>query len=177
MSAADDCVQPPLNPATQALEALRPVLDQDIQWFDREANAHKRIYRTCATAVIALTAATTITASLGLAVDARHARTLQFIVIALTATTTGVTAWAEMRRARELWRHEREVGYALKDIRRELSYRSATSSLTRKDVDDYFARACSIIGSSSDKWSRIHEKSLAAAQAVAPPEAGSTPAP
>lgn len=159
-------VQLPPSAAKRALEVLLPVLDQDIKRFEREADVHKGIYRTCATAVIALTAATTITASLGLALDQRHARTVQFIVIALTATTTGVSAWAEMRRARELWRHEREVGYALKDIHRELSYRAATSVLSQEEVDRYFARANAIIGSSSTKWARIHEKTLADSQVV-----------
>lgn len=164
-----------LTPARRALGVLLPVLDKDIKWFDDEATEHKRIYRRCATAVIALTAATTITASLGLALDQRYARTVQFIVIALTATTTGVSAWAEMRRVRELWRHEREVGYALKDIRRELAYRAATSAMTQDDVDGYFARASAIIGSSATKWSRIQEKKQAESPVVVAADGGQKP--
>lgn len=167
--------QPQSTPARRALGVLLPVLDNDIKWFDDEATEHKRIYRRCATAVIALTAATTITASLGLALDPRYARTVQFIVIALTASTTGVSAWAEMRRVRELWRHEREVGYALKDIRRELAYRAATSAMTQEDVDGYFVRASAIIGSSATKWSRIQEKKLAESSAVAAADGAQQP--
>jgi len=110
--------------------------------------------------VIGLTAATTITASLGLALGNSYGRAIQFIVVALTATTTAVSAWAEMRKARELWRHEREVEYALKDILRDLSYRSATGPIADNYLDDCFSRAKAFIGSSSSKWARIHERSL-----------------
>lgn len=141
-------------------QALRKILESDIDSFGREADKHKNIYRTCASSVIALAAATTITASLGLALDKTYGRAIQFIVVALTATTTAVSAWAEMRKARELWRHEREVEYALKDILRDLSYRSATGPIADNYLDDCFSRAKAFIGSSSSKWARIHERSL-----------------
>lgn len=143
-------------------QALRNILESDIGSFSREADRHKKIHRTCASSVIALAAATTITASLGLALDKTYGRAIQFIVVALTSTTTAVSAWAEMRKARELWRHEREVEYALKDILRELDYRSVTGESNEKYLDDCFNRAASVIGSSSSKWARIHERSLAA---------------
>ena len=66
--------------------------------------------------MIVLNAATTITASLELALGKSYGRAIQLIVVVPTATTTAVTAWAEMRKARELWRHEREVEYVSKDI-------------------------------------------------------------
>jgi hypothetical protein len=139
-------------------QALRKILQNDTQWFHNEAGKHKRIYRYCASSVIVLTAATTITASLGLALDKQYGRAIQFVVVALTAATTAVSAWAEMRRARELWRHEREIEYALKDILRDLDYRSAGAMIDDKYLDDCFDRASAVIGSSSSKWSRIQEK-------------------
>lgn len=144
-------------------QALRLILKNDIQWFHDEAGKHKRVYRQCASCVIVLTAVTTITASLGLALDKQYGRAIQFIVVALTATTTAVSAWSEMRSARELWRHEREVEYALKDILRDLDYRSAGAIADDKYLDDCFNRASSVIGSSSSKWSRIQEKKRDAA--------------
>jgi len=141
-------------------QVLRRILAKDILWFNDEADEHRSIYRHCASAVIALTAATTITASLGLALDKYYGRAIQFAVVALTATTTAVSAWAEMRRARELWRHEREVGYALKDILRDLDYKSAAAEIADDYLDDCFNRASIIIGSSSSRWSGIHERRL-----------------
>jgi hypothetical protein len=141
-------------------QVLRKILTTDIESFNSEADRHKKIHRYCASSVIGLTAATTITASLGLALGNSYGRAIQFIVVALTATTTAVSAWAEMRKARELWRHEREVEYALKDILRDLNYRSATGPIADNYLDDCFSRAKAIIGSSSSKWARIHERSL-----------------
>ena len=143
-------------------QALRKILEDDIRSFSGEADRHKKIYRDCASSVIVLAAATTITASLGLALDKTYGRAIQFIVVALTATTTAVSAWGEMRKARELWHHEREVEYALKDILRDLDYRSVTGESNEKYLDDCFSRAASVIGSSSSKWARIHERSLPA---------------
>ena len=56
----------------------------------------------------------------------------------------------------------RDVEYALKDILRDLDYRSVTGESNEKYLDDCFSRAASVIGSSSSKWARIHERSLAA---------------
>jgi hypothetical protein len=148
------------RPATaaspEAVRKLLQILDSNIHWFKKQADEHKKVHRLCASTVIALTASTTITASLGLVLGKEASRVLQFLVVALTATATAVGAWSEMRRARELWRHERAVGYSLKDIRRELMFRQATSGLSAADVDAYFSRANAIISSSSSQWSLIH---------------------
>ena len=77
-------------------------------------------------AVIALTAITTIVAGTGL-IFPENGKTAQFIVLSLTAITAAVTAWAEMRKARELWQHEREVYYALIDIQREMEFVAVNS--------------------------------------------------
>ena len=147
-------------PGDKKQQVLREILVNDIQSFGREADKHKKVYRACASSVIVLTAATTVIASLGLALDKVYGRAIQFAVVLLTATTTAVSAWSEMRKARELWRHEREVEYALKDILRDLDYRVAAGEFSEKYLDDCFNRAASVIGSSSSKWARIHERSL-----------------
>lgn len=149
-----------IDPSAKKQQVLRTILETDIQSFGREADKHKKVYRACALSVIVLTAATTVIASLGLAIDKTYGRAIQFGVVVLTATTTAVSAWSETRKARELWRHEREVEYALKDILRDLDYRSATGELSEKYLDDCFNRAASVIGSSASKWARIHERSL-----------------
>jgi len=137
-------------------QALRQALNRDVRRFDTEATKHKLIYRSCALVVIVLSTMTTITASLGLLLDQRYGRTIQFTVVALTAITTAVSGWMEMRRARELWRHEREVGYALRDILRDLDYRSATGEFNDHYLDQCFERAREIIGTSSVNWKMIH---------------------
>lgn len=132
------------------LTKLRELLKANIDRFNIESQKHKDLHRTCATSTIVLTAATTIVASLGLILAKSHGRTLQFAVVVLTATTTAVAAWAEMRRARDLWQHERE-----------LDFRATIEELSEKDLNQYFRRVAAVLGSSSEKWTRIQEKKAA----------------
>jgi len=84
-------------------EILHKFMDDDINHFDFESKKHKKLYRLGRTMVISLTALTTITAGIGLILPESSIRVTQFGVLCLTAITTGVSAWVEMRRARELW--------------------------------------------------------------------------
>ncbi|MDA1014519.1 MAG: hypothetical protein O3A00_08725 [Planctomycetota bacterium] len=79
----------------------------------------------------------------------------------MTAITAALTSWAEMRRARDLWQHEREVYYALIDIQREMEFVAATKELTEADLLGFFARIAAVLGSSSQKWARILAKKAA----------------
>jgi hypothetical protein len=137
--------------------ALRQILKAEIHRFDGQATRHKKMHRRLASSVIILTAATTILAAFGLAVEQRYGRNIQFGVVALTAVTTAVSAWSELRKASELWRHEREIAYALRDILRELDYRSATASISDDALDACFERASAMISASSSKWRGIHD--------------------
>jgi hypothetical protein len=107
--------------------------------------------------VTVTTALTTIVAGLGLVLEG-HERQLQFAVLALSALGTAITSWAASRRARDLWQHEREVYYALSDIRRELEFRCSVKVLDLAEIEEIFTRSGSILGSSTAKWSRILEK-------------------
>ncbi|HXH37819.1 MAG TPA: DUF4231 domain-containing protein [Thermoanaerobaculia bacterium] len=142
-----------------AAEKLRDLLAKDIDRFDIESSKHKRIHRRSQGFLIILTAATTVAAGLGL-VFPNRVKDIQFLVLALSAVATGATAWTEMRRARDLWQHEREVFYALKDILRELDFRSSVRTLELAEVDELFQRTTSVLGASTAKWSRIQEKKL-----------------
>jgi hypothetical protein len=138
---------------------FRELLAVDISRFDVESSKHKRIHRTAQGLLIILTAAITISAGLGLVLTGRE-REVQFLVLFLSAVATGVTAWTESRQARDLWQHEREVYYALKDILRELDYRSSVRTLELSEIDELFQRTTAVLGSSTAKWSRIMEKKL-----------------
>lgn len=140
------------------LEKLNDQLKKDIERFDRESTKHKSMHRRCQTAVIALTALTTITAGTGLIVPIEAVPALQFVVLCLTSTAAALTAWSEMRRTRDLWQHEREVYYALVDIRRELEFHSALRELTQDELNRYFKRMATVLGSSTQKWVHIQEK-------------------
>lgn len=141
-----------------AFEWVTESLKQDIQRFEQESEKHKTLYRRSQTATILLTAITTIVAGAGLILPETSARGIQFTVLCLTATSAAVTGWAEMRRARELWQHEREVYYALIDIRREIEFLAASKELTPAELEAFFKRIAAVLGSSSQKWARIQEK-------------------
>jgi len=136
--------------------ALQEMLKEDIARFDRESTRHKGMFRRTQTAVIALTASTAIVAGLGLILPGLDSA-IHFAVLCLAAVTTAVTSWAEMRRARELWQHERMVFYALKDLAREVDFYASVRALTPENLEGYFQRAAGILGTSTQQWSKIQE--------------------
>ncbi len=142
---------------TQAQAHLLGELEDNIQRFDRESDKHKRLYRRCQNLVIGLTAVTSVVAGLGLLLPGGE-RYSQFAVLCLSAGVSAVTAWGEMRRLRELWQHEREVFYALVDLRRELEFARTYGELGVSDLQAYFARMNVLLGSSSQQWAQIHQQ-------------------
>lgn len=141
------------------VDSLRDMLKENIKRFDVESQKHKRLHRQCQSVLITLGAATTVVAGMGLILPETYGKAIQFAVLCLTAIATAVATWAETRRARELWQHEREVYYALIDIQRGVDFVAANKSeLTPKDLEDFFQRMDAVLGASSLKWARIQEK-------------------
>jgi hypothetical protein len=150
-----------------AFETLSQSLMKDIKRFDDESKKHKFLYRRCQTALIALTGITTVVAGAGLILPDSSGKAIQFAVLCLTASTAVITSWGEMRRARELWQHEREVYYTLIDIQREMEFVKANRELTQADLEGWFKRVAAVLGSSSQKWARIQENKTAEQTAAA----------
>jgi len=146
------------NEKITGFESLRSSLDQDIARFNIESSKHKRLHRKYQRAVIILSAVTTIVAGSGLILPEESGKALQFAVLCLTASTAAISAWAEMRRARELWQHERDIYYRLVDIKRELVFVSTNRELKPQDLEDFFKKISEVLGSSTQKWSGIVEK-------------------
>jgi hypothetical protein len=116
---------------------------------------------------MALSALTTIVAGSSLVLPESIGKGVQFAVLCLTAVTTAVAAWAEMRRARELWQHERELYYGLIDIQRGMEFVAANRELTPNDLENFFQRIDALLGSSSQKWACIQDKKTAELGAAA----------
>jgi len=149
----------PKGNKADAASTLRELLAADIERFDTESTKHKTIHRRGELVVIVTTALTTVIAGLGLVVSGRENQ-IQYTVLVLSALSTAVTSWAASRRARDLWQHEREVYYALKDILRELDFREAAAALDLHKIQELFDRSASVLGSSTAKWSRILSRKL-----------------
>lgn len=140
-----------MNAATRLLE----ILSSDTGRFDEESQKHKGRHRRYTTLAIILTALTSIVAASGLVLGPSRGPMIQFAVVVLTATATAISAYAESRRFRDLWQHEREVYYALMDIEREVRFMDSVRALTEEEVKAYFRQASAVLGSSTAKWSEI----------------------
>ena len=144
--------------AMGGVDALLESLRKDITRFDGESAKHKILYRRCETLVIVLTALSSVVAGAGLVLPERTGPYAQFTVLLLTTTTAAISSWERMRRARELWQHEREVYYALLDVQREIEFVASNRPLTSEELEQYFRRIAAVLGSSSQKWARIQQK-------------------
>jgi hypothetical protein len=140
------------------VEALRQILKDETERFGKESHGHKVLHRKYQKTIIILTSVTTVVAGAGLVVPQYADSFIQFVVLGLTASTAAISSWSELRRARELWQHERDIFYKLLDIQRELEFISSTRELKISEVDDYFNRINHVLGSSTEKWSAIVEK-------------------
>jgi hypothetical protein len=152
-------------------EKLERQLWEVIDFFDEESNKHKSRYRRCQTLIIALMATTTIVAGLGLILPV-SGKAIEFAVLCLTASSTAVAAWTEMRRLQELWHRNRQAHHALCDIQREMEFVKANEGgLKPGDLRRLFDRMAAVLAASSEEWMRIVEQKVAEPQA---PSAGST---
>jgi len=142
---------------TKLVEFLK-MLDGEIERLDREAVAHKEIHRSVRTAVIVLSALTTIAAGAGLLLPNAH-NAVQFLVLVLSAGTTATGSWGEMRRARELWQHERALYYALVDIKREIQFnRIISGEPDEEQIKTYFVRVSGVLTPSIDRWVKMQNE-------------------
>jgi hypothetical protein len=139
----------------EALKWLEASLKKEIAHFHSESEKHKRIDRASRTAAIVLSALTTVVAAVGLHWH-ENQETIQFVVLCSTTLMAAVTGWTEMRRARDLWVHERDIHNALKDIQRAMVRTAATKKeVTLEDVNELFMRIDEVLVSSSRRWGAI----------------------
>jgi hypothetical protein len=138
----------------QPQQTLSTVLSDEIDRFDKASSDHKNSHRLFAGGTIFLTALSTVVAGSAPLWDSTSKLPV-FLVLSLTATSTAVAGWAELRKYRELWQHEREIYYALLDIQREYEFRASLKPLTEQDSLEVFARINRVLGSSGLKWAKI----------------------
>ena len=138
---------------------LKSLLLCEIESLRNKSDEHKHLFRRIQYSIITLTAASAVVSGLVLLKpDGVEARTLQFVVLAITTLVTAVTAYGELRRSRELWQHEREVFYALKDLHRESVFFESLGELTVEKQHEIFGRAQFVLGSSTNQWVGIYAR-------------------
>lgn len=141
-----------------AYEHLLDLVAGERAHFDRQAERHRDAYRWGQTGLIALSAAASITAGLGLLLGTQFGPLLQFTVLVLTTVGTGLGAWLEMRRTRELWQHERALHHGLQDLEREMHFRGAQGVPSHEQVEAWFQRLQQLLGTGSERWAKIVER-------------------
>ena len=131
---------------------LRKELEKQILRFDDESTGHKRLYRRLRYAALGLTGLATVLASAALTF-ARLQDWLNIAIVVVTASAGVITSIEGLRKPAELWIHERNVLYALKDLLREMNYETTATGALKK-VDIYFNQLQHILGASKEKWTK-----------------------
>ncbi len=158
---SDDATEAWEDASLSAFERLRGLLERDSKRFDSESRKHKKIDRFCRTAALAIAALTTTVGGSAMLFDdegfKHYGKTVEFLVLCLTALATAINAWADIRRARELWVHDRALFHDIEDIRAELVVTRDPGTMDPEDVHKLFKRRADVLASSSRRWGMIFE--------------------
>lgn len=128
-------------------------LDKQIHWFEKESTKHKNLHRRLRMLVFVLTGLASVFA--GLPVIFPHLQ-VQFSILILVVTSglTVLNAVEGLRKANELWIHERTTLYQLHDLRRDLDFQ-AESATEAVDVEGLYMQLQESLQSSRDRWNRL----------------------
>ena len=127
-------------------------LDEEIKRFGKDSITHKKMYRAMRYAVFTLTAASTGLAKRAVAFPQSQSA-ISLAIVFISAAAGVVSSIEGLRKPAELWIHERATHYALKDLKRELEFRSADQTAP-VSVDEHFSKMQAILGAAGDKWNR-----------------------
>ena len=123
-----------------------------IKKFDDESQKHKSLYRKLRYTALILTGVATVLASVALSFTEIQSF-LNMAIVVVTASTGVITSIEALRKPAELWIHERNILNALKDLKREIDYKSSSTGEI-DEIDDYFNKLQQILGSSQEKWTK-----------------------
>ncbi len=75
-------------------------------------------------------------------------------MILVVSAVAGVLASLEgLRKADELWIHERTIFYTLSDLKREMEFELKAGDMAPATLENFFIRLQTILVNSGDKWS------------------------
>jgi hypothetical protein len=143
-------------------------LTSAIKRLDADSREHKRMYRRLRYSVFALTACSTVLASVALMYSVPTPG-ISIAIVLVTATVGVISSIEELRAPAKLWIHERTTHYALLDLKRELEFLAAGNP-DDKAVEKCFGTMQTILGASCDKWSAIPQVQDSHGKGPASPE-------
>jgi hypothetical protein len=132
---------------------LAAELDKHIAWFDKESTKHKNLSRRFRYCAFILTAAASVFAGLPV-VFSEYQVPMSLLILVTTSTLTVVNSLEGLRKAGELWIHERTTLYRLHDLRRDLQFHSEDPS-NPVDVDALYNEMQECLQSARDRWDRL----------------------
>jgi hypothetical protein len=135
------------------LEYLQSELDKHIASFDKESTKHKNMHRCFRYSVFTLTGLSTVLAGLPVAFPSVQ-MPVSLLVLVTTATLAAVNSIEGLRRAAELWIHERSIFYELLSLRRKLTFQ-ASEPVPPPDVDGLFRDMEDVLQSGRDRWNQM----------------------
>ena len=131
-------------------DKLRKEFEKQISRLDTESTKHKKLYRLLRYTALGLTGLATVLASAALTF-AGIQDWLNIAIVVVTASAGVITSIEGLRKPAELWIHERNILYQLKDLLRKMDYEvEETEAIT--DIDSYFNQLQQILGASQEKW-------------------------
>ena len=150
----------------QRHDYLAKEIAKNIEWFDKESTLHKRLHRKLRYSVFGLTALASALSGVALAMP--DIQIPMNVAIVLATVDVGVVTSIEgLRKPSELWIHERTILYSLKDLERDLNYRS-NGQVDLAVEDDVYDRLQQVLGSARERWGRqIAGKSVGVPESAA----------
>lgn len=133
------------------LNELKEMLDEQILFFTKEAEKHKKLYRYCRYSVSALGAISAVLAALTFWFDENSIK----LAIVISSAVSGFIAFREgLRKPYELWMNERSTSHALLDLKREIRFYLDENSQT-KTLETYFLHMQNIVIASGKTWKSV----------------------
>ncbi len=127
-------------------------LDMKIEDFKKGSNTHKDMHRRFRYVAFIFTGVLSILAGLALYLP-EYSSTVNILILLISACAGVITSLEGLRKADELWIHERTTYYTLCDLKRELEYNSKSENIKEDIVDDLFLKFQQVLTNAGDKWS------------------------
>lgn len=133
-------------------QILKGELNSKINAFKDDSKEHKKLHRQLRYTAFIFTGILSILSGLALYFP-DDAKTINIIILAISATSGVLASIEGLRKADELWIHERTTYYTLCDLKRELEFELHGNVDKEKTLDKYFDRFQKILTNSGEKWS------------------------
>jgi hypothetical protein len=126
-------------------------LNEKIAFFEKNSNEHKKLYRRFRYIAFIITGLLSILSGLALHFP-YQSQQINMVMLVLSATAGIFTSFEGLRKADDLWIHERTTYYSLADLKRELEFAMQGENFNESTADKFFTEFQKILAQSGDTW-------------------------